>query len=384
MKIGIHDIAAATGSLVLDLSELAEHKSVDLAKFQKGLGQYEMSVTSSDEDIVTLAATAAKQIIDRHGADNIRTILFATESGVDQSKAAGVFMHGLLGLPGNCRIVELKEACYSATAALQFAAGIIARKPHERVLVIASDTARYELDSGGEPTQGSGAIAMLVSKDPAIYEFEDASGLWSADVMDFWRPNDRSTALVDGHYSMQVYLDSLEHAWEDFLQNGGANFEDIHTICYHQPFTKMAIKAHTKLAEICEIENVEDTLTSLEPTLIYNRRLGNSYTASVFFAFLSLLDNSDDLTDERIALFSYGSGAVAEIFTGLVVQGYEKHLRKEENQKMLDSRKHIKYEEYRKRHIDFDRVGDFVNAEETPGKYRYAGVFNSERTYRKK
>lgn len=381
MKIGIHDIAAATGSLVFDLSELADHHGTDIAKFQKGLGQYEMSITSADEDIVTMGATAAAAILERHGSEGIRTVLFATESGVDQSKAAGVFLHGLLDLPSNCRIVELKEACYSATAALQFAAGIIARKPNEKVLVIASDTARYELDSSGEPTQGCGAIAMLVTQDPAIFEFEPASGLWTKDVMDFWRPNDRSTALVDGHYSMQVYLESLEHAWHDYINAGGVNFEEIHTICYHQPFTKMASKAHAKLAEICGVSDPQQTLDTLEPTMIYNRRLGNSYTASVFYALLSLLDNSGDLTGERIGLFSYGSGAVAEFFTGIMVEGYEKHLRKEANTQMLDSRKSIKYDEYRERHLGFDRTGDFKNPAETPGRFIYTGVANNERSY---
>lgn len=383
MKIGIHDIAAATGGLVFDLSELATHHNVDVAKFQKGLGQYEMSITTADEDIVTLGAAATQQILDRHGSTGIRTILFATESGVDQSKAAGVFLHGIMDLPNNCRIVELKEACYSATAALQFAAGIIARKPDEKVLVIASDTARYELDSSGEATQGSGAIAMLVTRDPAILEFEPASGLWATDVMDFWRPNDRSTALVDGHYSMQVYLDSMEHAWHDYIDAGGASFEDIDAICYHQPFTKMAVKAHTKLAEICGVEDKSETLASLEPTMIYNRRLGNTYTASVFFALLSLLDNSENLTGKRIGLFSYGSGAVAEFFTGIVVPGYKTELRVEENNRMLDNRLPIKYDDYRTRHINFDITGDIKNPLETRSAFRFAGVNNNERVYAK-
>ncbi|WFR67011.1 hypothetical protein P9139_21040 [Curtobacterium flaccumfaciens] len=36
-----------------------------------------------------MGAAAAKEIVDRHGVEGIRTVLFATESGVDQSKAAG-------------------------------------------------------------------------------------------------------------------------------------------------------------------------------------------------------------------------------------------------------------------------------------------------------
>ncbi|MBK0296437.1 FAD-dependent oxidoreductase, partial [Bacillus sp. S34] len=66
-------------------------------KYHVGIGQDAFSVPAPDEDIVTMGAAAAKEIVDRHGVEGIRTVLFATESGVDQSKAAGVFVHGLLG-----------------------------------------------------------------------------------------------------------------------------------------------------------------------------------------------------------------------------------------------------------------------------------------------
>src|SRR5690625_1920914 len=381
MKIGIHDIAAATGSLVLDLADLAKETNTDVAKFHRGIGQFEMSISTEDDDIVTMAARATKQIIDRHGTDGIRTVMFATATGADQSKSAGVFLHGLLGLPSTVRVVELKEACYSATAALQFAAALVARKPDEKVLVIASDIARYELGSSGEPTQGCGAVAMLVTADPALLEIEPATGLWTSDVMDFWRPNDRTTALVDGHYSMQVYLESVEAAWHDFQDAGGASFENIDYFCYHQPFTKMAVKAHRKLMEAAQATNVEESVASLEETMIYNRRLGNSYTASVFFALLSLLDNASDLAGKRVALFSYGSGAVAELFTGIVPGGYESHLRRDENKRMLDTRQRIGYDEYVRRHASFDQVGAYETPVEASGPYRFTGVTDNKRQY---
>lgn len=384
MKIGIHDIAAATGSLVLDLAQLAERTGTELGKFHRGIGQYEMSITTADEDIVTLAARATAPILERHGTENLRTVLFATESGVDQSKAAGVFLHGLLGLPGNCRVVELKEACYSATAALQFAIALVARKPDEKVLVIASDIARYELDSSGEPTQGSGAVAMLVSANPALLEIEPATGLWTSDVMDFWRPNDRTTALVDGHYSMQVYLDSVEESWKDYQRAGGNAFTEIDYFCYHQPFTRMAAKAHRRLSEICGVDDIDGAVAELEPTMIYNRRIGNSYTASVFFALLSLLDNEADLAGKRVGLFSYGSGAVAEFFTGVIPQGYEEHLRVARNVTMLDERKPVDYDEYRARHQAYDEVsGDYSTPQETLGEFRLCGVTENKRQYTK-
>ena len=48
----------------------------------------------------------------------------------------------------------MKEACYVATPAIQLAKDYIEKRPNEKVLVIASDTTRYGIQSGGEPTQG--------------------------------------------------------------------------------------------------------------------------------------------------------------------------------------------------------------------------------------
>ena len=68
--------------------------------------------TSANEDVVTMAASAAKRIIEDTKPDNIDMLLFATESSIDQSKAAGIYVHRLLGLSSRCRVVELKQACY--------------------------------------------------------------------------------------------------------------------------------------------------------------------------------------------------------------------------------------------------------------------------------
>jgi hydroxymethylglutaryl-CoA synthase len=139
--IGIHDLSIATTHYVLDHATLARHRGCDVDKYHVGIGKEAMSIPAADEDIVTLAAAAAAPIIARHGTDNLRTVMLATETGVDQSKAAGLYLHPLLGLPHNCRVIEVKQACYAATAALQLAVGLITRYPTQKVLVIAADIA---------------------------------------------------------------------------------------------------------------------------------------------------------------------------------------------------------------------------------------------------
>ena len=412
--IGIDDIELATTHHVVRLDDYAAANDTDPNKYHLGLGQDEFSFPAPDEDIVTMAAAATAPIIERCGTEGIRTLLFATESGTDQSKAAGLAVHSLLGLPSQMRIVEFKEACYSATAALQAAVGIVTRSPGQRVLVIASDVARYELDSPGEPTQGAGAVAMLVGADPRLVEIEPVSGLNSADVDDFWRPNDSSTAIVDGALSVSAYLDALTGAWEDLAAQGGPAIDEIDRVLYHQPFTKMAKKAQAHLAELTGTELNTDIVagdasvaasagagagagagaqgpdtgaqgprdTGLATSTLYNRRLGNSYTASLYAGLCSLLDHDEDLAGKRVGLFSYGSGSVGEFLTGRVVPGYERRSRRQAVAEALDARVPLSMADYRKLHAaELSSSEDHSTPRVSTGAFRFAGIRGRARVY---
>ncbi|MCZ4066243.1 MULTISPECIES: hydroxymethylglutaryl-CoA synthase [Microbacterium] len=378
--IGIHDLAVATASHVVELDDLAARADIDPAKFRIGLGQEQMSIPGLDEDIVTMGAAAAQRIIDRHGVDGIRTLFFATETGIDQSRAAGVHVHELLGLPRSVRVVELKQACYSATAALQAAAGLIARNPDERVLVIASDVARYELDTAAEPTQGAGAVAFLVSAEPALAVLETAAGVYTAEVDDFWRPNDSVTAVVDGKLSVSAYLDGVAGAWDDYRSRGGVDIDQIDWFCHHQPFTKMAVKAHRALGQHVGVELDPELVTA---TTGYNRRIGNSYTASLYIALAALLDGENDLTGSRIGLFSYGSGSVSEFFTLVVQPGYREATRGAETEAILAARTAVDVPTYRELHdaTHRDSTVDVEIAAASPGPFHFAGLAGRARRY---
>jgi len=61
MKIGIESINFYTSHYFLDLKQLAEDRNVPVTKFYHGIGQEKMAAPPPDEDIITLAANAAKQ-----------------------------------------------------------------------------------------------------------------------------------------------------------------------------------------------------------------------------------------------------------------------------------------------------------------------------------
>ncbi|WP_029408059.1 hydroxymethylglutaryl-CoA synthase [Thiomicrorhabdus sp. Milos-T2] len=389
MKVGIDLIHFATADYYLGLDTFAAEKHIDVEKFTIGIGQEKMSIAPPDEDVVSLAAKAAAPILEHIEANEISAVLFATETGVDQSKSAGAFLHGLLGLSNRCRVIELKHACYAGAAALQMATSMIRANPKEKILVIAADIAKYDVDTSGEATQGCGAVAMLVTEAPRIIEIEPGSGFYTDDVMDFWRPNHRTTALVDGKYSTKVYLNSLKHAWKHFTEQTNRTFDDIDYFCYHIPFTKMAEKAHKTLvkkvgAKLTQAQIDAQTL----PSQLYNRIVGNSYSASLFVGFISLLDNIDshlhNLEGKRVSFFSYGSGCVAEFFTGVIQPGYQKVLMTDEHKTTIAHRQALSYQEYLDFYHNVDNaLENVVFPVNNQGPYRLAGIKDHKRYYEK-
>ncbi|OTA72557.1 hydroxymethylglutaryl-CoA synthase family protein [Limosilactobacillus reuteri] len=386
MRIGIDRMAFATTNDYLDLVELAKERGVDPNKFTIGIGQDLQAVVPPTQDIVTLGATAAKKLLTPELEKNISTVIVATESGIDNSKASAIYIKHLLGLSDFTRTVEMKEACYSATAAIQFAKGVVALNPQETVLVIAADIARYGLNTPGEVTQGAGAVAMLISRNPHILTLEDTtvayfysifamitdravyfeSAAYSKDIMDFWRPLYATEALVDGKYSTNVYIEFFLQTFTRYQQLTGRELADFAALTFHMPFTKMGKKGLEGLLKDRNDEVAQRLRTQLTASQLFSRQVGNLYTGSLYLSLMSLLQNSDLRAGSRIGLFSYGSGAEGEFYTGILEDGYEHYMNN--IQEELKHRHQVSVAEYEKlfssqlgmndRDIEFDVTND--------------------------
>ncbi|MFR7398367.1 MAG: hydroxymethylglutaryl-CoA synthase [Streptococcus constellatus] len=328
MNIGIDKIGFATANYVLKLADLAEARNIAPEKLSKGLLVKEFSVAPVTEDIVTMGASAAAAILTEEDKNEIDMVIVASESGIDQSKASAVFVHGLLRIQPFARSFEMKEACYSATAALDYAKLHVEKRPSSKVLVIASDIAKYGIETPGEPTQGAGAVAMLITNNPRILIFNEDNVAQTRDIMDFWRPNYSTTPFVNGLYSTQQYLDSLETTWIEYQKRNQVSLKDFAAVCFHLPYPKLALKGLKKIMDkSLPIEQQEQLQANFEQSILYSQKVGNIYTGSLFLGLLSLLENSTSLkASDQIALFSYGSGAVSEIFSGQLVAGFKQQL----------------------------------------------------------
>ncbi|MFI3116983.1 hydroxymethylglutaryl-CoA synthase [Streptococcus suis] len=384
MNIGIDKIGFAAPDYVLDLADLAQARNVDPNKFKIGLLQSEMAVAPITQDIISLGAEAAETILTEEDKQTIDMVIVGTESSVDQSKAAAVTIHGLLGIQPFARSIEMKEACYGATAGLSLAKSHIAQFPESKVLVIASDIAKYGVASGGEPTQGAGAVAMLVTANPRILVLNNDNVCQTRDIYDFWRPNYDKYPRVDGKFSTEQYTDCLTTTFDYYQQKTGKTLNDFAAMCLHIPFSKQGLKGLQAITQ--DAETLERLTERFQEAIVYNKVVGNIYTGSIFLSLLSLLENSRALeTGDQILFYSYGSGAVCEIFSGQLVEGYRDHLQ-ENRLKQLNQRTKLSVKEYEQvffEEITLDETGSSLDLPEDQTPFALIKVDNHKRIYRK-
>ena len=383
-QVGIDAISFYVPPFYLDLKLLAQEQRLPPEKFYQTTGQYSMAVCSPDEDIVTMGASAAVKILKDIDLHQIEMLLFATETGIDQSKAAGIYVHKLLDLPKNCRVVELKQACYSATAALQLANAWLQQNPDKKVLLIASDIARYELQSTAETSQGAGAVAMLLTSHPRLIALEPECGIYVDDVMDFWRPDYTREAFVDGKLSCDTYIKTLIETWRQYNKHSQRQFDDHAVFCYHTPIPRLVENAHKKLARFTnkQLLSPEQVNAQIGASLTYSRQIGNCYTASLYLGVTSLLETFDnDLSEKRIGFYSYGSGCSGEFFSGIVQPDYQHHLHKNYHHELLNCRKALSYSQYLHYYHSVTDQTTYTTPFVTTGQYRFAGLEHHQRQY---
>jgi len=364
--VGIEAMNVFGGLAYLDVSELARHRKLDTARFDNLLMK-QKTVALPYEDPITFAVNAAKPIVDllsQAEKDRIELLITCTESGIDFGKSLSTYIHHHLGLNRNCRLFEIKQACYSGTAGFQMAVGFILSQvsPGAKALVVATDISRFMVADGGEaltedwsfaePSGGAGAVAILVSEQPFIYQVDvGANGYYAYEVMDTCRPIPDSEA-GNADLSLLSYLDCCENAFLEYQKRvSDAHYRDsFQYLTFHTPFGGMVKGAHRtmmrKLIKAKPAEIDDDFRRRVMPGMNYCQRVGNIMGATVFMSLASTIDNAEVPSDRRIGCFSYGSGCCSEFFSGVVSAEGQARQRRYEIKKQLDERYRLSIDEY--------------------------------------
>lgn len=366
MVVGIEAMNIFGGMAYLDVKELADFRKLNQNRFHNLLMK-EKTVALPCEDPVTYGVNAAKPIIDtlsESEKNKIELLITCSESGIDFGKSMSTYIHDYLGLNKNCRLFEIKQACYSGTAGLQMAINFILSNTSKnaKALVIATDISRFLVTEGGEaltedwsyaePSAGAGAVAVLISNKPYIYQVDiGANGYYGCEIMDTCRPiADSESGNAD--LSLLSYLDCCEQTFKEYQKRvANVNYKDtFQYLCYHTPFGGMVKGAHrTMMRKLvgCKGDEIEkDFLDRVLPGLDLCQRTGNIMGGTVLLAIASTIINGEFKTPKRLGCFSYGSGCCSEFYSGIVTKEGQEELNKFEIKKHLNNRYRLSIQEY--------------------------------------
>ena len=267
--IGISGLAAYVPPLRVQLRDWCRWTDNSWPKISTVVGR-SFRVLGPDQSIYTMAATAVMRLIRQYDIDpdEIGFLGFGTESSTDNS-AGPIIIKGMLDealakagkarVSRRCEVPEFKHACLGGVYAMKGALRYLATDGRDKkAIVVCADIAEYARGSSGEPTQGAGAVAMLLDHDARLVSISlEESGSASAyRTMDFRKPMlrfcDQNTTdssriqdfpVFNGKYSTTCYIDETLHALNDMYRRRGIDpdryLRSLNYIFMHRPYRRM-------------------------------------------------------------------------------------------------------------------------------------------------
>jgi len=268
--VGISGFAAYLPPSRVRLADWCRWTGDNWDKVRQVVGQ-SFRMRAANENAYTMAATAVLRLIRQYDVDPQRVGMLAlgTESATDNSAGAvivkGMVNQGLLrlGLPPlarACEVPEFKHACLGGVYALKAANRFLATDGQGQLaIVVCSDIAEYARASSGEPTQGAGAVAMLVEQNPRLLAMEMHLAGSSSDYRgaDFRKPflrfleqspsalgQPRDFPVFNGRYSTTCYIEAMLSAVRDMFrrlnQRPSRFLRELAASFLHRPYQRMA------------------------------------------------------------------------------------------------------------------------------------------------
>jgi hydroxymethylglutaryl-CoA synthase len=412
LPVGIDALSFYVPPIYLDLQTLAPSRNLDYEKLSKGLGVFKMALPDSCEDAASMAANAVWKLLKTYRVkpETVGRFYVGTESGIDGAKPIATYLLEMLNTKlqeenqtneqffENCDAIDMTFACIGGVDALHNTLDWVRGNENRVGIVVCTDYAKYDKFSGGEYTQGAGAVAILVKANPKLLVINDVWGVSTKSEHDFFKPKFSETPVFDGQFSNACYQNRLRDAYFAFKKQAvAANLyeeneilsEKWNNLVFHLPyafhgkrmfseifteernsvanqqafFQALSIAPNTEskidLAELVKIVSKSSLYQGFVQQKIADGQLassqiGNMYTASIFMALMSCLESKlakgEDLTNQKIGFCAYGSGSKSKVFEGIIQAQYKQVVEKFGLFSDLALRKSISLDVYEKLH----------------------------------
>ena len=267
--IGISGLAAYIPPYRVWLEDWCDWTDNHWPKIREVVGR-SFRVRGPQQSVYTMAANAVLRLIDQYDVDptRVKFLGLGTESSTDNS-AGAIIVKGMVdealakrGKPPisrSCEVPEFKHACLGGVYGMKGAIRHLALDgAGSQAIVVCADIAEYARGSSGEPTQGAGAVAMLLEEDPqlAVVDLVGSGSASDYRIMDFRKPmmrfcgQDRSEShhvqdfpVFNGKYSTTCYVDETLQALNDMYEKRKLEpslyLRSLRSVFMHRPYRRM-------------------------------------------------------------------------------------------------------------------------------------------------
>ena len=325
-------------------------------------GEGERAVANADEDSITMAVEAVRDLLANSEGREVDGLIFATTTSPYSEKQVSAMIATVADLRHDVRTADYSGSLRSATTAILAALDSVKAGSASNVIVTAADTRLAPPKSASERVFGDAASALQLGGDKVIAELI-ASHSTTDEMTDVWRRSgDQFVSGWEERFSVtQGYQRVVRQAVTELFERSAIGPSEISKAIFYAP-DQGSLGGVAKSLGL-KAEQIPDHLFS---------SVGNTGTAMPLLVLSSVLETAS--AGEKLLVVGYGSGSDALLFevTGEI-----------ENSKKA-TRRGVKGHLASKTYLDsYERYAKFRELIDTEGARRQAPSASAPLTWRR-
>lgn len=265
-------------------------------------GEGERSVANVDEDSITMAVEAVRDLLAGGDGREIDALMFATTTSPFAEKQASALIATAADLRSDIRTADYSGSLRSATTAILTACDSVKAGSASNIIIAAADTRLAPPKSAGERLFGDAASAIAIGSDRVVASLV-ASHSMVDEMTDVWRrEQDRFVTGWEERFSVtQGYQRVVRQTVHDLFERAAIGPTEISKAIFYAP-DPGTLAATAKSAGL-KSDQIPDHLFTT---------VGNTGAAMAPLVLASVLE--DARPGEKLLVAGYGSGCDAMIF----------------------------------------------------------------------
>ncbi|HKP84835.1 MAG TPA: OB-fold domain-containing protein [Blastocatellia bacterium] len=262
----------------------------------------ERAVANVDEDSITMAVEAVRDLLSGRDPNEADGLLFATTTSPYSEKQASALIATVADLRHDVRTADCANSLRSATTAIRAALDSVESGSASKIIIAAADTRLAPPRSSAERSFGDAASAIEVGRDKVIAKII-ASHSTVDEMTDLWRKGD--DPFVSGWEERfavtQGYQRVVNQAVGELFERAAIGPSEISKAIFYAP-DQGSLAGVAKSLKL-RADQIPDHLFS---------RVGNTGAGMPLLVLSSVLESAS--AGEKLLVVGYGSGCDALLF----------------------------------------------------------------------